>query len=396
VADGSLSAWDGATGGDDEATVSWQLAYSGDLDVADPALLIVELLENGMAPEGFSPFDASIVLRRSGALIDSDGDGMADDDERAAGLIVGIDDANDDADADGLANGEELRRGTYPADPDSDDDGLVDGEEVNPGADGYRTDPLAADTDGDEVNDAQDGEPSDGAVTEPTPPPGEPQVAVSTHEIALRPEQPVASVTVSNAGAGTLVWSAVADNPFAVTISPLVPGLGSEGQSLVLRAPDGFDFDAVDELTATVTVVDVEGGTADFQDVTVHIGGRVAPVGSLCGHATDGSLGGPVTATDALITLRTAVGTAVCELCRCDVDTSGAVTSTDALRILKSAVGLSVELTCPDCQASARLRERHVALGAEDARKTLAVALAAQGSVKRPPRSGSRSIGPRR
>jgi hypothetical protein len=53
-----------------------------------------------------------------------------------------------------------------------------------------------------------------------------------------------------------------------------------------------------------------------------------------------------VTAVDALHALRTAVGTAECAICVCDVDESTVIVASDALRILQSAVGLPVELRC--------------------------------------------------
>jgi hypothetical protein len=56
-----------------------------------------------------------------------------------------------------------------------------------------------------------------------------------------------------------------------------------------------------------------------------------------------------VTASDALFTLKTAVGTQTCELCLCDVDQSGSVAATDALIVLKFAVGQNVELSCAAC-----------------------------------------------
>ena len=55
-----------------------------------------------------------------------------------------------DTDGDGLIDEEELQIGTDPADPDSDEDGLTDGREVNE----VGTDPLAPDTDGDGYDDA--------------------------------------------------------------------------------------------------------------------------------------------------------------------------------------------------------------------------------------------------
>jgi hypothetical protein len=63
----------------------------------------------------------------------------------------------------------------------------------------------------------------------------------------------------------------------------------------------------------------------------------------------DGVLPRSITASDALLTLKTAVGSAECELCVCDVNDSGAITASDALIVLQSAVGQSVELVCPAC-----------------------------------------------
>jgi Tol biopolymer transport system component len=55
----------------------------------------------------------------------------------------------------------------------------------------------------------------------------------------------------------------------------------------------------------------------------------------------------PPKASDALLVLRAAVGTAGCSACECDTDANGSTTAADALRILKRAVGQSVDLTCP-------------------------------------------------
>ena len=65
-----------------------------------------------------------------------------------------------------------------------------------------------------------------------------------------------------------------------------------------------------------------------------------------CGQPTDS--GGPrPTASDALFTLRAAVGQASCDRRVCDVDDSGRTTATDALIILKVAVGGAGSLDCP-------------------------------------------------
>jgi ELWxxDGT repeat protein len=67
--------------------------------------------------------------------IDSDGDGLTDENED---LVVGTSAADADTDDDGLIDGQEvLTHGTDPLDPDSDNDGYDDGTEIDAG-----TDPL--------------------------------------------------------------------------------------------------------------------------------------------------------------------------------------------------------------------------------------------------------------
>jgi hypothetical protein len=64
-----------------------------------------------------------------------------------------------------------------------------------------------------------------------------------------------------------------------------------------------------------------------------------------CGDVDDS---GAVTAIDALMTLRTAVGIASCEPAVCNVDDSASPpTASDAFRILRVAVGVALELRCP-------------------------------------------------
>ena len=63
-------------------------------------------------------------------LLDSDGDGIPDDED-----TYPLDPTNGDADLDGLLNTEELGLGTDPNNPDSDGDGYSDGDEVESGSD---------------------------------------------------------------------------------------------------------------------------------------------------------------------------------------------------------------------------------------------------------------------
>jgi len=65
-----------------------------------------------------------------------------------------------------------------------------------------------------------------------------------------------------------------------------------------------------------------------------------------CGDANGD---GEIKATDALIALKTGVGSQSCAACLCDVDMSGDVKATDALVILKSSVGQAVNLQCVAC-----------------------------------------------
>ncbi|MDD4059808.1 MAG: OmpA family protein [Kiritimatiellae bacterium] len=82
--------------------------------------------------------------------IDTDGDGLTDDEEVH---IYKTDPNNPDTDGDGLKDGEEVHKyKTDPLNPDTDGDGLKDGEEVHK----YKTDPLNPDTDGDGLKDGEE------------------------------------------------------------------------------------------------------------------------------------------------------------------------------------------------------------------------------------------------
>lgn len=81
--------------------------------------------------------------------LDSDGDGLTDDEEAE----YGTDPLNPDTDSDGLSDFDELRTyHTDPLNPDTDYDGLKDGEEVLK----YETNPLNRDTDGGKVADGHE------------------------------------------------------------------------------------------------------------------------------------------------------------------------------------------------------------------------------------------------
>ena len=82
--------------------------------------------------------------------IDTDGDGLTDDEEIH---VYKTDPNNPDTDGDGLKDGEEVHKyKTDPLNPDTDADGLKDGEEVYT----YKTDPLNPDTDADGLKDGEE------------------------------------------------------------------------------------------------------------------------------------------------------------------------------------------------------------------------------------------------
>ncbi len=65
-----------------------------------------------------------------------------------------------------------------------------------------------------------------------------------------------------------------------------------------------------------------------------------------CGGCGDANGDGGISATDALIALQAAVGTAPCALAVCDANGDGRLSASDALRILQAAVGIPVGFHC--------------------------------------------------
>ena len=84
--------------------------------------------------------------------LDSDGDGLTDQQETELGTNL----FNPDTDADRSWDGVEVQRGTNPLNPDTDADGLLDGLEAPP-----CPDPFNPDSDGDGIIDGKDLEPCD-------------------------------------------------------------------------------------------------------------------------------------------------------------------------------------------------------------------------------------------
>jgi hypothetical protein len=72
--------------------------------------------------------------------IDTDGDGICDEDE----VTNGTDPNNPDSDGDGINDGDEIGLGTDPTNPDTDGDGVNDGDEVTLGTDPTMVDEACA------------------------------------------------------------------------------------------------------------------------------------------------------------------------------------------------------------------------------------------------------------
>ena len=83
---------------------------------------------------------------------DTDGDALTDGNE----VLRGTDPLNPDTDADALSDGQEIQLGTDPLKPDTDSDGILDGNETPP-----CPDPLNPDSDSDGLIDGQDLDPCD-------------------------------------------------------------------------------------------------------------------------------------------------------------------------------------------------------------------------------------------
>ena len=127
----------------------------------------------------------------------------------------------------------------------------------------------------------------------------------------------------------------------AVLSIELIEARNKEGQDLDPApeiAIDTFDCVAPPTTTTTTTTPPTTTTTVE-QTTTTTVSGE-----GTCGDA-DGN--GSISASDALLALRAAVGSAQCAPARCDTNADASLNASDALRILHAAVGLPEPLTCP-------------------------------------------------
>ncbi|MBI3089969.1 MAG: hypothetical protein HYY96_04825 [Candidatus Tectomicrobia bacterium] len=292
-----LAADDGVPGsGGDEVEVAWQVRYREPLASSVRLTLQIEVLENGAPAVTFVAPTFVHVLGVAPEAIDRDVDGLPDDYETANGLDPSRDDADEDPDLDGLSSISEFEIGTKPDLADTDGDGLTDLEEVTGGSDAFITDPLNADTDGDGLPDASDPQPAD---ADPQAIGGgeEARVAVERSEVHLSRKTPSLIMNVTNAGAGTLSWTAESANEALVLVSPRLPEVASSRErKLVLSMAPGYDTTAPGGgAETTVRVSDASGSERDFMDIRV----RLESIADIKGNRTDGPLS--LGSTDAFV-----------------------------------------------------------------------------------------------
>ncbi|MBI5505587.1 MAG: hypothetical protein HY899_12370 [Deltaproteobacteria bacterium] len=124
--------------------------------------------------------------------------------------------------------------------------------------------------------------------------------------------------------------------------------------SVQVAARNGEDANVNPLPKVQVTDIECPGQLPSPTTTTTTVTTSTAPVTSTT-LVVDGRCGFPVTdgeqpmASDALYTLRAAVGLAPCAKCVCDVDGSAKVAASDALAILRAAVGVGTPFACPDC-----------------------------------------------
>lgn len=297
VGAGTLAPDDGTDGmGADEAVVTWTVRSTKPLDSSVPYFEI-RLLEAGAEPSGFVTDGASIPVLSDPDALDADLDGLPLDWELAHGLDPAADDALEDPDSDGITNREEYETGLAPDDADCDDDGLDDGEERGFGVDGFRTDPLVADTDGDGVRDDADESPLDPLTAgPPASAPPEPVLTLSRAEVTLTPEMPIAVVDVVNTGGGDLHFAAVTPDDEVLLVSPRAPSTGVPGSMIVMHMPLDRDVSGWLPIDTTVLVTDVAGATKETLAITVHLraeGATPGPDGGTVDGGTSDGDGGP-------------------------------------------------------------------------------------------------------
>jgi hypothetical protein len=175
------------------------------------------------------------------------------------------------------------------------------------------------------------------------------------------------SATVSIRGAVWLARDIGRSNDWKLYHDETLLSQGSLSSDDAYSRAEPFPFAEGSGGIAAISDIAVEeGDQIRLEVVRTSVSGEFVGVRMriLCGNVSDTSTttttmpqpacGDPVfdeevKTSDALHTLRTAVGLLQCDLCLCDPNDNGTVTTSDALKVLQVAVGQPVSLGCPPC-----------------------------------------------
>lgn len=148
AADNNLDGINAVPVNNNELATPQNTAEPEDNNVIAPQIEDEEEIVVSPEPEDIAPAPGQPIISTP-QEIDSDADGLTDDNE----ANLGTNPLLPDSDGDGLTDREELMiYNTDPLNPDSDGDGLTDYEEIGV----YGTDPLVADSDADGYSDGEE------------------------------------------------------------------------------------------------------------------------------------------------------------------------------------------------------------------------------------------------
>jgi hypothetical protein len=234
----TLAPNDGMAGsGPDEATVVWNIQYTGALDTGS-AFFVVSAMENSTNPVSFTADTESQVLQTDPDLVDSDGDGIPNDwMTQYFGHPTGL--ASDNT----LAND--------PA-PNGDGNTILQDYQSGRNPVGTNAAPVGIVT-----------------LTNVT-------LSLSTNLVVLGPSNYAASILVSSAGNNMAYWVATIDDPGDVSLNPDSSTLATNGQSLSLSLAPDYNFQNAPIVQTTVRIAPSGLSTGATQLVTLIIQGASA------------------------------------------------------------------------------------------------------------------------
>jgi hypothetical protein len=235
----TLAPNDGVSGsGADEATVVWNIQYTGALDTGS-AFFVVSAMENSTNPVSFTADTESQVLQTDPDLVDSDGDGIPNDwMTQYFGHPTGL--ASDNT----LAND--------PA-PNGDGNTILQDYQLGRNPVGTNAAPVGIVT-----------------LTNVT-------LSLSTNLVVLSSNNYAASILVSSSGTNTAYWLATIDDPGDVTLTPDSSTLATNGQSLSLSLAPDYNFQNAPTVQTTVRIAPAGLSSGATQLVTLIIQGASAP-----------------------------------------------------------------------------------------------------------------------